>query len=73
MGGYLGVVIKESHLSTACTAVLVMNDVYFLEGGWRGRLITSHISPMDHGVGPLSFAFGGSSGSTEVNFTRQQL
>ena len=33
MGGYSGVVINESHLSTACTATLVMNDVYFLEGG----------------------------------------
>ena len=26
--------------------LLVMNDIYFLEGGWRGRLITSHISLM---------------------------
>ena len=33
MGGYSGVVINESRLSTACTAMLVTNDVYFLEGG----------------------------------------
>ena len=25
-GGYSGVVIQDSHLSTACTAVLVMDD-----------------------------------------------
>ena len=73
MGGYLGVVINESHLSTACTATLVMNDVYFLEGGRRGRLITNHISLMGCSVRPLTFALGGSSRSTKVNFTRQQL
>ena len=33
MGGYSGIVINESRLSTACTATLVMNDIYFLEGG----------------------------------------
>ena len=33
MGGYSGVVINEFHLSTACTAMLVTNDVYFLEVG----------------------------------------
>ena len=33
MGGYLGVVIYEYHLSTTCTATAGDNDVYFLEGG----------------------------------------
>ena len=33
MGGYSGVVINESHISTACTATAGDNDVYFLEGG----------------------------------------
>ena len=33
MGGYSGVVINESHLSTTCTATLMTNDIYFLEGG----------------------------------------
>ena len=42
------VVIKDSHLSTACTAAASDDDVYFLEGGRRGRLITSDISP--HGL-----------------------
>ena len=32
MGGYSGVVIYESHLSTACTATASDNDIYFLEG-----------------------------------------
>ena len=35
MGGYLGVVIYESHLSTACTATAGDDDVYFLEGGMK--------------------------------------
>ena len=42
-------------------------------GGGRGRVITSHISFMGCSVGLLSFPFGGSSGSTEVNLTSQQL
>ena len=33
MGGYSGVVIYESHLSTACTAAASDDDIYFLEGG----------------------------------------
>ena len=41
MGGYSDVVMNESHLSTTCTAAAGDNDVYFLEGGWRGRLINS--------------------------------
>ena len=49
--------------------MLVMNDIYFLEGGWRGRLVTSHISLMGHSVRLLTFALGGSSRSTKVNFT----
>ena len=44
-----------------------------LLGGGRGGVITSHISLMGHGVGPLSFPFGSSSSATEVNFTWQQL
>ena len=44
-----------------------------LLGGGRGGVITSYVSLMGHGVGPLSFPFGGSRGATEVNFTRQQL
>ena len=43
-----------------------------LLGGGKG-VITSYVSLMGRGVGPLSFPFGGSSGATEVNFTRQQL
>ena len=42
-------------------------------GGWRGRLITSDISLMGHGVGPLTYALGSSSRSTKVNLTWQQL
>ena len=61
MGGYSGVVVNESHLSTACTAAASDDDIYFLEGGWRGRLITSHISLTGHGVRPLMFALGSSS------------
>ena len=38
-----------------------------------GGVITSYVSLMGHGVGPLSFPFGGSSSATEVNFTQQQL
>ena len=33
MGGYSGVVVNESHLSTTCTAAASDDDVYFLEGG----------------------------------------
>ena len=74
MGGYSDVVMNDSHLSTTCTAAAGDNDIYFLEGGgWRGRLITSDISLMSHGVRPLTFALGSSSGSTKVDFTRQQL
>ena len=36
MGGYSGVVIYESHLSTTCTAAAGDDDVYFLEG-WMER------------------------------------
>ena len=59
-------------------ASLVMNEVmrtynggmpHSLLGGGEGGVITSHISLMGHGVGLLSFPFGGSSGSTKVNFT----
>ena len=32
-GGYSGVVIYESHLSTTCTAAASDDDVHFLEGG----------------------------------------
>ena len=35
MGGYSDVVMNESHLSTACTAAVSDDDVYFLEGGDR--------------------------------------
>ena len=73
MGCYSGVVIYESHLSTTCTAAASDNDVYFLEGGWRGRLITSHISLTGRGVRLLMFALGSSSRSTKVNLTQQQL
>ena len=73
MGGYLGVVVYESHVSTACTAAASDDDVHFLEGGWRGRLITSYIFLMGCSVRPLMFALGSSSGSTKVNLTRQQL
>ena len=53
---------------------MVVGLIHFLVGGGgRGRVITSHVSLMGCSVGPLSFSFGGSSGSTEVNFTRQQL
>ena len=69
MGGYLGVVINESHLSTTCTATAGDDDIYFLEGGWRGRLITSHISLMGCSVIVLTFALGSSSRSTKVNLT----
>ena len=58
---------------------LVMNEVmrtynggapHSLLGGGRERgVITSHVSLTGHGVGPLLFPFGGSSRSTEVNFT----
>ena len=40
-----------------------------LLGGGRGGVVTSHVSLMGCGVGPLLFPFGGSSGATEVNFT----
>ena len=50
---------------------MVARLIHFLVGG-RG-VITSHVSLMGCGVGPLSFPFGGSSGATKVNFTRQQL
>ena len=73
MGGYSDVVMNVSHLSTTCTAAAGDDDNYFLEGGWRGRLITSDISLMGHGVRLLTFALGSSSKSTKVNFTRQQL
>ena len=33
MGGYSDVVVKDYHLSTACTAAASDDDVYFLEGG----------------------------------------
>ena len=63
-----------------CDTSLVMSEVMrtynggmpcSLLGGGRGRrgVITSHISLMGHSVGLLSFPFGGSSGSTMVNFT----
>ena len=52
---------------------MVAHLIHFLVGGGRGRVITSHISFMGHSVGPLSFPFGGSSRSTVVNLTRQQL
>ena len=73
MGGYSDVVMNDSHLSTTCTAAAGDDDVHFLEGGWRGRLITSDISLICHGVRPLTFALGSSSRSTKVNLTRQQL
>ena len=73
MGGYSDVVMNDSHLSTTCTAAASDDDVHFLEGGQRGRLITSYISLMGRSVRPLTFALGSSSGSTKVNFTRQQL
>ena len=73
MGGYSDVVVNDSHLSTTCTAAAGDDDVYFLEGGWRGRLITSNISLMGHGVRLLMFALGSSSRSTKVNLTQQQL
>ena len=73
MGGYSDIVVNDSHLSTACTAAASDDDVYFLEGGQRGRLITSDISLMGRGVRPLTFALGSSSRSTKVNFTQQQL
>ena len=69
MGGYSDVVMNDSHLSTTCTAAASDDDIYFLEGGRRGRLITSDISLMGHGVRLLTFALGSSSGSTKVNFT----
>ena len=69
MGGYSDVVMNDSHLSTTCTAAAGDDDVYFLEGGWRGRLITSDISLMGCGVRPLTSALGSSSGSTKVDFT----
>ena len=43
-----------------------------LVGGGAG-VITSYVSFMGHGVGPLSFPFGGSAGATQVHFTQQYL
>ena len=73
MGGYSDVVMNDSHLSTTCTATAGDDDVYFLEGGQRGRLVTSDISLMGHSVRPLTSALGSSNRSTKVDFTRQQL
>ena len=67
MVGYSDVVMNDSHLSTTCTAAAGDNGDHFLEGGWRGRLVTSYISLMGRGVRPLMFALGSSSGSTKVN------
>ena len=69
MGGYSDVVMNDSCLSTACTAAAGDDDIYFLEGGWRGRLVTSYISLTGCGVRPLMFALGSSSRSTKVNLT----
>ena len=69
MGGYSDVVVNDCHLSTTCTAAAGDDDVHFLEGGWRGRLVTSYISLMGHGVRPLTFALGSSNRSTKVNLT----
>ena len=33
MGGYSGVVVYESHLSTTCTATASDDDIYNLGGG----------------------------------------
>ena len=38
-----------------------------IDGG--GGVITSYVSFMGHGMGPLSFPFGGSAGATQVHFT----
>ena len=35
------------------------------------RVVTSYVSFMGHGVGPLSFPFGGSTGATQLHFTQQ--
>ena len=73
MGGYSDVVMNDSHLSTACAAAASDDDVYFLKGARRGRLITSDISLTGRSVRLLTFALGSSNGSTKVNLTRQQL
>ena len=65
-------------------ASLVMSEVMrtynggtphsLLDGGEGEGGSSPAMSPSQATVwGPLSFSFGGSSGSTEVNFTRQQL
>ena len=48
MGGYSGVVINESHLSTTCTATASDDDVYFLEGGMEGE--AHHQPHLPHGL-----------------------
>ena len=73
MGGYLGVVVYESHLSTAFTATASDNDVYFLEGGTKREVCNQPHLLMGHSVRPLMFALGSSSRSTKVNLTQQQL
>ena len=62
-----------------CDTSLGMNEVMrtynggmphsLLGGGRETGVITSHVSLMGHGVGLFLFPFGGSSRSTEVNFT----
>ena len=73
MGGYSGVVVYESHLSTTCTATASDNDVYFLGGNEEGGSSPATSPSWGHGVRLLTFALGSSSGSTKVNLTRQQL
>ena len=48
---------------------MVVHLIHFLVGEGGEGIITSYVSLTGHGVGPLSFPFGGSSGATEVNFT----
>ena len=45
MGGYSGVVVYESHLSTACTATAGDDDIYFLEGGMKRGGLSPATSP----------------------------
>ena len=47
MGGYSGVVIYESCLSTTCTAAAGDVDVYFLEGGTKRE--AHHQPHLPHG------------------------
>ena len=39
--------------------------------GWGEGVITSYVSFMGHGVGPLSFPFGSPTRATQVHFTQQ--